>query len=173
MSKNSTICFLFLLTNISFSYAQEFDKKDKNQYSFAELEIKDIRINDIDYTEEFTNKKDKLYFYKIITSNQIYFTNYLEAVDSQSYGRIYNIVREHFDETDDTYEKDIYKFKWSYANTYNDVKGTADIILSLEYKYNGIYFELIMNQDDLDVNKYKGEFKGSVSFFEYLQDKTK
>jgi hypothetical protein len=173
MSKKSTICFLFLIVNLSLSYGQVIDKKDKNQYTFAELEIKDVRINDIEYTEEFTNNKNNFYFYKIIDSNQIYFSNHFEVIDSQSYGRIYNVVREHFDETDDTYEKDIYKFKWSYVNTYDDVKGTAYIILSLEYKYNGIYFELIMNQDDLDVNKYKGEFKGSVSFFEYLQDKTK
>lgn len=173
MSKNSTICFLLLIVNLSFSYAQKSDTNDKNQYTFAELEIKDARINDIDYTEEFTNNKNKLFFYKIIASNQIYFSNHFEVIDSQSYGRIYNVVREHINETDDSYEKDIYKFKWSYANTYDDVKGTADIILSLEYKQNGIFFELIMNQDNLDVNKYKGEFRGSVSFFEYLQDKTK
>jgi hypothetical protein len=173
MSKNSTICFLFLFVNICFSYAQRSDTEDKNQYTFAELEIKDARINDIDFTEEFTNNKNRLYFYKIISANQICFSNYFEVLDTQSYGRIYNVVREHFIETDETYEKDIYKFKWSYANTYDDVEGTAEIILSLEYKENGIYFELIMNQDNLDVNKYRGEFKGSVSFFEYLQDKTK
>ena len=142
MSKNSTICFLFLFVNICFSYAQESNKEDKNQYTFAELEIKDARINDIDFTEEFTNNKNRLYFYKIISANQIYFSNYFEELDSQSYGRIYNVVKEHFNETDETYEKDIYKFKWSYANTYNDVEGTAEIILSLEYKENGIYFEL-------------------------------
>jgi hypothetical protein len=173
MSKNCTISFLLFLVNLSFSYAQKSDTEDKNQYTFAELEIKDARLNDIDFTEEFTNNKNKLYFYKIISANQIYFSNYFEVLDSQSYGRIYNVVKEHFNETDETYEKDIYKFKWSYANTYDDVEGTAEIILSLEYKENGIYFELIMNQDNLDVNKYKGEFKGSVSFFEYLQDKTK
>ena len=173
MSKNSIMCFLLLFVNLSFSYAQKSDTQDKNQYTFAELEIKDARINDLDYTEEFTNEKNNFYFYKVIASNQIYFSNHFEVLDSQSYGRIYNVVREHLNETDDSYEKDIYKFKWSYANTYDDVKGTADIILSLEHKQNGIYFELIMNQDNLDVNKYKGEFKGSVSFFEYLQDKTK
>ena len=173
MSNNSKTYTLFLFLTLSFSYAQEIDKKDKNQYTFAEMEIKDARINDIDYTEEYTNGKANLYFYKIIDSDQIYFSNHFEVGDTQSYGRIYNVIKEHLDETDDTYEKDIYKFKWSYANTYDDVKGTADIILSLEYKYNGIYFELIMNQDNLDVNKYKGEYKGSVSFFEYLQEKTK
>lgn len=173
MSKNSTICFLLLLVNLSYSYAQKIDKEDRNQYTFAELEIKDVRINDLDYTEEFTNNRNNFYFYKIIDSNQIYFSNHFEVLDSQSYGRIYNVVREHFNETDDDYEKDIYKFKWSYANTYDDVVGTAGIIISLEYKRNGIYFELIMNEDNLDVSKYKGEFKGSVSFFEYLQDKTK
>ena len=60
MSKNSTICFLFLFVNICFSYAQESNKEDKNQYTFAELEIKDARINDIDFTEEFTNNKHGL-----------------------------------------------------------------------------------------------------------------
>lgn len=173
MPKNSAIFVLFMFLNLSFSYAQENDKKDKKQYTFAELEIKDARINDVDYTEDFTNNKNKLYFYKIIDSNQICFSNHFDVDNTQSYGRIYNVVREHLDETDDTYEKDIYKFKWSYTNTYDDVKGTADILLSLEYKPKGIYFELIMNIDNLDVNKYKGEFKGSGSFFEYLQDKTK
>lgn len=173
MSKNSTICFLFLFVNLSFSYAQESNKKDENQYTIAELEIKDARINDIDYTEDLTNKKNNLYFYKFMNSEQIYFSNHFEVKDTQSYGRIYNVVREHFAATADAYEKDIYKFKWSYENTYDDEKGTAVILMTLKHKLQGIYFELIMTVDNLDVNRYKGEFKGSISFFEYLQEKTK
>lgn len=160
-----------LLLIFTFSYAQEKIEEDKNQFTIAELEIRDVRMNDLDYTEEAIKGKNRLYFYRASDSDEILFSNYFDVGNTQSYGRIYNVSKDSLEQTEENYERDIYKFKWSYVNTYDDVVGTADITLVLEYKPKGIYFELNMIQDDLDENRYKGEFIGNVPFFDSIINK--
>lgn len=150
------------------AFAQKKDNADKRQIELAQFIVKDVRMDDMNYTKEATDKKNNLYLYKLLDSDQILFSNYWEKDKSQSFGPIYNLAYKHYDETEENYETEEYKFKWSYENTYEDKVGTCDMILKLEYKPRGLYFDLKIYPENLEELHYRGELNGSMSLIRHL-----
>jgi hypothetical protein len=125
----------------------------------------------VDYSKEAITDGNKLYFYKAKDSDEVLFSNYWEKDDSQSFGPIHSLTLKHYDETDEFFEIDEYKFIWSYKNTYEDKVGTCEMILKLEYKPKGIFFDLKIHPENLEELHCRGEFKGTMDFVKYLVDK--
>lgn len=94
---------------------------------------------------------------------KIYLANVWPDAGSQSYGPIYRISEEEAEETMDTYKTFTSYFNWSYANSYDDNRGTAKIALTKVYKPQGIIFSLAMITEDLDVSVYKGYMENSLN----------
>ena len=151
--------------------AQEKEKNDQEQIILTEFIIKDVRFDGVDYSKEAIQDGNRLYFYKVKDSDEILFSNFWEKSDSQSYGPIHSLTQKHYEETDEYFETDEYKFIWSYKNSYEDKVGTCEMILKLEHKPRGIFFDLKIYPENLEELHYRGEFKGTMDFVKYLVNK--
>jgi hypothetical protein len=151
--------------------AQEKEKNDQEQIILTEFIIKDVRFDGVDYSKEAIQDGNRLYFYKVKDSDEILFSNFWEKSDAQSYGPIHSLTQKHYDETDEYFETDEYKFIWSYKNSYEDKVGTCEMILKLEHKPRGIFFDLKIYPENLEELHYRGEFKGTMDFVKYLVNK--
>ena len=168
MKKIISILCLFTLSVT----AQENEKNDSEQIIIiTEFIVKDLRINGVDYSKEAISDGNKLYFYKVKDSDEVLFSNYWEKDDSQSFGPIHSLTQNHYDETDEFYEIDEYKFIWSYENTYEEKVGTCKMVLKLEHKPKGIFFDLKIYPENLEELHLRGEFQGTMDFVKYLVDK--
>jgi hypothetical protein len=164
------VCMYILFFSFSIVAKAQNDSTGK-LILLAEFSVKDVRFNSIDYTKEAIDGKNNLYFYKYIGVDNVYMKNVWEKEDSQSFGPIHSLSYKYFEETDEFYEFEEYKFIWSYENTFDEKVGTCEAILRLEYKPRGIYFDLKIYPEDLEELHYRGEFKGSMEFIKYLVDK--
>lgn len=164
--------FIYLLSLFTISVvAQEKEKNDQEQIILTEFIIKDVRFDGVDYSKEAIQDGNRLYFYKIRGSDEVLFSNFWEKSDSQSFGPIHSLQHKSYEETEEFYEIDEYKFIWSYENTYEDKVGTCEMILKLEHKPRGIFFDLKIFPENLEELHYRGEFKGTMDFVKYLVDK--
>lgn len=164
------LLFLVCLFTISV-VAQEKEKNDQEQIILTEFIIKDVRFDGVDYSKKAIQDGNRLYFYKVKGSDEVLFSNFWEKSDSQSFGLIHSLQHKSYEETEEFYEIDEYKFIWSYENTYEDKVGTCEMILKLEHKPRGIFFDLKIYPENLEELHYRGEFKGTMDFVKYLVDK--
>lgn len=154
------ILLLFVILASSFStYSQE-------QTISARFIVQDAHLNNIDVTEDVVGKKAVLVFYTIKGSEDIFFSNFMDKSNTQSWGRIFDASRETFPETDTEYKQELIKFKWSYQNDYDNKKGTATVKLKKIYKPLGVAFECTIIPEDLDVLALKGYMEGSIKGLE-------
>ncbi len=153
------------------TFAQLNGTKKDVFFILSEFKVKDVRTNGIDYTKKALEGENNLFFYKDNETNEVLFSNYWKKTASQSYGPIYNLEFKYFKETYENYEREEYKFKWSYKNTYEEKVGTCDADLFLEYKPMGIYFDLKLIAENLDELHYRGEFNGTMSYIKHLLNK--
>ena len=148
------ICVCYTMIN-----AQE---KNESQEAFATFEISDARDNGNDITPEALEEKAILVLYKSIDGKEIMLSNYWEKSNSQSFGKIYSVIKEENPATETNYGYALYNFQWSYNTSYDDKEGTAKIKLLIVYKPQGIYFEFTLLPENLDVLVYKGIMKGNL-----------
>ena len=134
-------------------------------YSQAEFIITDARRNDQDITEWALSNGAKIVFYiPEEFPGEVYMANYMSVANTQSWGRTYEMNKEHFDETETTFETDVFTFKWSYQNSYDTKKGTAQVSLTKIFKPQGVVVSIRMITESLDVLDYKGFLKGTLQF---------
>lgn len=164
--------FIYLLSLFTISVvAQEKEKNDQEQIILTEFIIKDVRYDGVDYSKDAIQDGNRLYFYKVKGSDEVLFSNFWEKNKSQSFGPIHSLKYKKYPETEEYYKIDEYKFIWSYENTYNEKKGTCEVILNLVFKQRGIFFDLKIYPENLEELHYRGEFKGTMDFVKYLVDK--
>lgn len=163
MKNLKTVCTILICVLYSTLNAQ--DKKDE-QRDIATFAINDARDNGSDITPQALEENASLVLYKLGDSSEILLSNFWEKSKSQSFGRIYSIVKEEFPETETEFKAELYHFQWSYTNTYDDKKGTAKIKLFVVYKPNGTYFEITILPENLDVLVYKGIMSGDLTALE-------
>jgi hypothetical protein len=165
--------FIYILCLFTISVvAQKKEKNDSNQITvLTEFIIKDVRFDGVDYSKEAIKDGNRLYFYKVKGNEEVLFSNYWEKEDSQSFGPVHSMKHKYYEETEENYEIDEYKFSWSYQNTYEDKVGTCEMVLRLEHKPRGIFFDLKIYPENLEELHYRGEFKGTMDFVKYLVDK--
>jgi hypothetical protein len=82
--------------------------------------------------------------------------NFWQTSNSQSSGSIYSILKKRIEANDENYQIDTLNFKWDYSNTYDDVKGTANVELSKVFTPDGVYFTMNILSENSDVLVYKG-----------------
>jgi hypothetical protein len=164
--------FIYLMCLFTISVtAQENENNAQQQIILTEFIIKDVRFDGVDYTKEAIQDGNRLYFYKVIGSDEVLLSNIWEKTESQSFGPIHSLQYKNYEATDVLYEIDEYKFIWSYENTYEDKAGTSEVVLKLEFKPRGIFFDLKIYPENLEELHYRGEFKGTMDFINYLVDK--
>ncbi|MBW4890122.1 hypothetical protein KXQ82_10365 [Mucilaginibacter sp. HMF5004] len=145
---------LFLIFGLT-TYAQE-------NTELARFIISDVRMNDIDVTKTFVDGQSYLVLYTPAGSKELYFASIRHTDHTQSYGRIYDQESSQVDATSTQYKSENYKFKWSYANSYDNKQGTATITMELVYKPNGTAFTCKVVTEALDVLVYRGYVSGSL-----------
>lgn len=168
MKNLKTVCTILICILYSSINAQ--DKKDK-QKDIATFEINDARDNGSDITPQALEENASLVLYKLGDSSEILLSNFWEKSNSQSFGRIYSVVKKDFPETEKEYKGELYHFQWSYINSYDDKRGTAMVRLLVIYKPQGNYFEFTIQPENLDVFVYKGSMEGDLAALESHIDK--
>lgn len=93
--------------------------------------------------------------------------NVWEKNDTQSFGRLYNTEHKKLKETYESFEADIFYFRWRYINSYDTKKGTATIELIKIYKPQGVTFKIKIVPENLDVLVYKGFMEGTLDLNKY------
>jgi hypothetical protein len=150
-------------------YSQD---KTRGQEIVAEFKISDASENGADITPTILDQRAKLVIYKDVQNNNaLCLSNFWQKNNTQSYGPIYGMETKHIPEDDKNYEADIFFFQWRYINTYDTKKGTAKVELLKIYKPQGIYFELKIIPENLDILIYKGFMEGSLDLTVYEKKK--
>lgn len=132
----------------------------QDQKIIARMGILDARFNGIDYTDWCISAKNYLVLF-INEDNDLCLSNVTE--EGQSFGKVSLIDHQSLQETNERYETDMFKMRWSYHNTYDEKKGSVIIELIVINKPQAKTYELKMIQDNMDVNIYKGYIEGSVN----------
>lgn len=168
--KQFSIIYILLFLLHSTINAQEKrveQDNDVKQYTFATFEVRDARNNGDDITPQMLSENESLMFYKSSDSDDIMLSNFCEKSESQSYGAIYSIVKGENPDKEEENKSELYTFYWSYVNTYDNKKGTAEVKLLLVYKPRGTYFEFTILPENLDEFIYKGQMEGDLLLLEY------
>jgi hypothetical protein len=140
--------------------------QNNNQETLSKLIITDASDNGNDITETILEQNGYLVFYTDAEKN-LFMANVWEKNDTQSFGRLYNTEHKKLKETYESYEADIFYFRWRYINTYDTKKGTASVELIKIYKPQGVTFKIKIVPENLDVLVYKGYMEGTLDLNKY------
>ncbi|WP_418264182.1 hypothetical protein [Flavobacterium faecale] len=158
---------LLLVICASFSSKIKAQQKTKTQEILAKFKISDGTNNGVDITPTLLEQDAYIVIYKNIDSKSLYMANFWNKNNTQSYGTIYAMEKEHIEASDENYEADLFHFQWSYSNTYDTKNGTAKVELLKVYKPQGVYFKMTIIPEDLDVLVYRGFMEGSLDLTIY------
>lgn len=157
---------LFILNN-NFNSKLQAQETENQQETIAKFIISDWTKNGENLTSQLIDENSYLVIYRNVENNDLYMANFWETSNSQSFGAIYAIEKKHIDESDENYKADFVNFQWSYTNTYDSKKGTAKVELMKIYKPQGVYFEMTIVPENLDVLVYKGFMSGTLDLQVY------
>ena len=135
------------------------------QKTYAKFVILEAIIDGNDVTDAYLENEAFLVIYES-ANGRLSLANVWN--ESQSYGSISSLNHEYIRETSNNYETDLFTFRWSYANTYDNKKGSCLVELLKIYKKAGIAFELRMVTGDMSVMIYKGFMEGTLNLEQYL-----
>lgn len=155
------IILLITLTMNAILFAQ-----NNNQVTLSKFIITDASKNGNDITETILEQNGYLVFYTDAEKN-LFMANVWEKNDTQSFGRLYNTEHKKLKETYESFEADIFYFRWRYINSYDTKKGTATVELIKIYKPQGVTFKIKIVPENLDVLVYKGFMEGTLDLNKY------
>lgn len=148
-----------LLLMITFCFAVSAqDIKER-----ARFIIRDARVNKVDYSAHSIEQRQFLWIYSRNGEEGLYFGNVMQKDNTITYGKMFDVKTEFKDATANSYQTDTWSFKWSYANSYDDKEGTAEVSLRVQHKPAGSSFECVIMTEDLNVIIYKGYIAGSLN----------
>jgi hypothetical protein len=140
--------------------------QNNTQETLSKFIISDATKNGNDITETILDQNGYLVFYTK-NDNNLYMANVWQKNDTQSFGRLYNNELKKIKETYETFEADVFYFKWRYINSYNKKKGTASVELIKIYKPQGVVFKITIITENLDILVYKGYMDGTLDLNKY------
>ena len=149
---------ILLLTCLSLpllTYAQ------KKQETLSKYIITESTRNGSDLTSFDVERKGYFVFYRD-SDGELLFANVSKATKEQSWGPVLDLKTKEEKETETTYEADVFRFRWKYANTYDKKTGYATVTLHKVYKPQGVVFILKMVLTNLDEMIYKGYMEGTT-----------
>ena len=155
------IILLITLTLNAILFAQ-----NNKQETLSKFIITDASDNGNDITETILEQNGYLVFYTDAEKN-LFMANVWEKNDTQSFGRLYNTEHKKLKETYESFEADIFYFRWRYINSYDTKKGTATVELIKIYKPQGVTFKIKIVPENLDVLVYKGFMEGTLDLNKY------
>ena len=154
-----------ILIVVSLSTPFMCNAQRENRETLAKFIINHGEQNKVDITEWVVNSGLFTVFYTI--NDVPYMANVSDNGDSQSWGRIWGFESYSKEETDTEYQADVFYFNWSYANTYDNKRGTCKIEFIKIYKPQGVVSILKMITESLDVIEYTGYMEGSIDFSDF------
>lgn len=155
MSKKSIILLLLFFPLLLIGQIRE-------QKTIAKLIISDATENGVDITQTIIEQETYLALY-VLKDESLCLANVWRKNNSSSYGRIFDKKYHKSVATANEYESHIMSFRWSYENSYNTKKGTANCELIIIHKPVGKAFILTIIPENLNVLLYKGYIKGSLN----------
>lgn len=162
MKKYEEILFrTIMMIIIVISAITNLRAQNQEQKEIARFYVTNAKNNGVDITEAVLAGGAFTVFYEI--DNMPYMANYFENDNTQSYGRIYNVQYTDYPETTTDYAYDMFRFSWSYSNSYDSKTGTCQCELIKIYKPQGIVSILRMVTESLDVIEYTGYMNGSLN----------
>lgn len=114
----------------------------------AKFVIQKATVNGKDYSEHYVNNEACLIVYTEKDSKEIFFANYLPLSKSISTGIMINPELSSKAATPTSYKTQTSKFKWSFSNSYDNVKGIADVHLLKIYTNEGTSFSCTISSKD-------------------------
>jgi hypothetical protein len=157
--KKLILGILLILNAIAFGQTNK-------QETLSKFIISDATDNGNDITETILDQRGYLVFYTK-NDNSLYMANVWQKNDTQSFGRLYNTEHKKLKETYESFEADIFYFKWRYINSYDTKKGTSTVELIKIYKPQGVTFKITIIPENLDVLVYKGYMEGTLDLNKY------
>lgn len=140
------ILFLFVSENI---FAQS---------AFAKFDILQATIDGEDQTAWALGREQFLMFYSN-EDDQITLSNNCGNCDDYSSGKVKLLDIKVIEETENTYKKIAYKFRWRFYNSYNSEKGEAYIEMTKIYRPYSTDFEMTIFLENDGILEYKGEMR--------------
>ena len=126
------------------------------------LSIIQAEIDGEDYTEKYLENGAFLAFYT--EDGQECFTNAWCKPDTQSYGTV--VLLEYNNDTEEGIETASYL--WKYANTYDDHRGTAIILVSYIHRAVSVAFELCIMTEEAEILIFKGYVNDRLNWKPYF-----
>jgi hypothetical protein len=141
----------------------------EKQKTISKLIISDATENGKDITEYILDQQAYLAFYTVDDTDKenLCMANVWAKNNSNSYGRVFDKNYHKSEATSSEFEIHIMSFKWSYQNTYDDKRGTANVELLIIHKPIGKAFIITIIPENLDVLQYKGYIDGSLDLNKY------
>ena len=140
--------------------------QNNKQETLSKFIITDASDNGNDITETILEQNAYLVFYTDV-EEKLFMANVWEKNNTQSFGRLYNTEHKKLKETYESFEADIFYFRWRYINSYDTKKGTATVELIKIYKPQGVTFKIKIIPENLDVLVYKGYMEGTLDLNKY------
>jgi hypothetical protein len=143
------LCFLTCVLSFALSGQEQ-------QKTILVFYINDANINGVDYSKEYIEKESYITFYMSLSDSTLSMANVISLDKTQSFGFLkpYNMITKN--EQYDSLPCQRSYYNWNYANSYNDIKGTAHIELIQINKDEKKYFILKMFTDQQYVSIFKG-----------------
>lgn len=136
----------------------------QEQETIAKFIIQDARRNKVDVTTKFVETNAYVVVYKT-KEGETYMAVVMDKDETQSFGRIFNMEEvQKTPETDKEYQSEVYNFRWSYKNSYDNKKGTARVRLTKIYKPLGVMFITVVIPEDLEIMEFKGYMEGTIGY---------
>ena len=122
------IIFLVLITTILGCQEKKQGKLDNYkdiQVQRIDYIVTNYEIKDINYDSLAIKENIKLSFYR--SNDTLYFMNQWEKSHSKSFGEVLSITKRSIRKTKEAPRKEEYEFIWSFKNSYDDIKGKANV----------------------------------------------
>jgi len=129
------------------------------QTTHAKFIILEAIIDGVDRTDAYLKQGAYLAIYE--SKGEFGFANVWK--ESQSYGSMNSFSHEKQQETYNTYETDILRFRWKYRNTYDRKEGSCLVELTIIYKRSSTAFEALMLVEDGSTILYRGYVEGGLN----------
>lgn len=123
--------------------------------------------NGTDMTTILLDQKAYTDFYTVGNDGLIYMANCWPECNTKSYGSMHTSKKRAYNKIYETYKADFFYFMWDYINSYNSIKGRAEVQIIKIYKPQAVVCVLKILPENLDVIIYRGNMKEKIDFSKF------
>jgi len=135
--------------------------------TLAKLPIDKAYLNRKDCTKFYMQSNSYLVFY-LDNKDSLCLANVVPKMNSESFGRVYLEKKQtRLNQSFESYPADRFYFKWTFENSYDSTKGTADIQFVKIYKPKGPTYSCTIRPNAIDQYEYRGSISGTLNLGKY------